>query len=140
LILRLIETLADDPAAVPSIEQDHTAFRLFHRAPPDDGMFDWKRPAAQVSAFIRAFDYHPLPSPWGHPMTVLNGRHVGVLGALRTHRRTNSPPGTIEAAPDRSVYVACSDEWLRIRRMVIDGRVVLAGTSVDSRSAEGAPA
>jgi methionyl-tRNA formyltransferase len=58
---------------VPAIEQDHATFRFFHRSPPDEGSFDWNRPATRVSAFIRAFDYHPLPSPWGYATTFLKG-------------------------------------------------------------------
>lgn len=136
LILDLVEALGRDPASVPSIQQDPAAIRYFRRDElPGDGRFTWAQPAQHVTDFIRAFDYYPLSSPWGHPRARVAGSEVGVIGASRAYRRTDALPGTVEPSDDGAVLVACGDEWVRIRRLSRDGHIRDAVSILDTSNA-----
>src|SRR5262245_19991231 len=74
LVLRLLEVAAEDPSAIPSIAQDLTKREYFGREVPEGGKLSWESPARRIVDFVRACDYLPFPSPWGHPRTSLDGR------------------------------------------------------------------
>ena len=54
---------------------------LYGRDVPYDGRVPWMLSARSVTAFIRACNYAPLPSPWGLPRAVVNGFFALNLGA-----------------------------------------------------------
>ncbi len=126
MAMRLVEQAAEDPAGIPVIEQDPARFHYYDAQPPRDRAVSWDRPAVEVSRIIRAFDYHPLHSPWGYVEADLAGRRVGVTGVVRTDQTADRPPGSIEALDSGSVRVACTDEWVEIRRVHVDGRTINA--------------
>ncbi|MDH3592638.1 MAG: formyltransferase family protein [Planctomycetota bacterium] len=119
----LVNKLLADAAAgtIPRIKQDLSERRLFLRKDvPNGGRLDWSEPAAQVDAQIRASDYYPMPSPWGHPVAAVDGNEVRIAKAARTGRPTTAEPGTVQASDD-GVFVAAADEWLEIKRVQVDG-------------------
>ena len=84
LVLRLLEVAAEDPSLIPSIAQDLTKREYFGREIPEGGRLSWESPARRVVDFVRACDYLPFPSPWGHPRTSLDGRAIGIAKAQLT--------------------------------------------------------
>ena len=124
LLLQLITTAAADPAAIPVRAQDPSLRRYHGREVPNDGYIDWSRSALEVTRFVRACDYGPLPSPWGSPLAQFGRRAIGVVAASRTGRACVEPPGTVERTADGSPMVATRDEWVRVDRVRVDGRVV----------------
>jgi len=121
LVMRLLETAARHPDAIPRIEQDLALRRVFGREIPEGGCLDWARPAARIVNFVRACDYHPLPSPWGHPRTRWGDRDIGIARASRTGRRADGPPGKVGEPSGPDIDVACEDEWILVRLLVVDG-------------------
>jgi UDP-4-amino-4-deoxy-L-arabinose formyltransferase/UDP-glucuronic acid dehydrogenase (UDP-4-keto-hexauronic acid decarboxylating) len=121
LLVRLVEAAADDPASIPATPQDPSRRRYFGRSAPNDGRIVWSKPAREVVDFVRACDYLPFPSPWGHPRASLRGRGLELLKAARTHRATAAEPGTVGEARDGAVEVAAGDEWIVLRRVRLDG-------------------
>ena len=118
----LVGRLLDDAAKgrIPKHPQDLARRRVFKRRDvPHGGRIDWSLPASEIDAFVRAADYYPMPSPWGHPAAELRGRPVEVAKVERTGRRADAPPGTVAG-----VEVATGDEWLRLRRLRALGRYV----------------
>jgi methionyl-tRNA formyltransferase len=71
LVLRLMEAASIDPAAIPLTPQDLTKREYFGREIPHDGKLLWSLPARKIVNFVRACDFFPFPSPWGHPQTIL---------------------------------------------------------------------
>lgn len=123
LLVQLITTAAADPGAIPAREQE-VALRRYHgREVPNGGVIDWSRSACEVTRFVRACDYGPLPSPWGSPLTRLGSQSVGIVAASRTGRGCAAPPGTIGRMADGSPMVATADEWVRIDRVRLEGRL-----------------
>jgi UDP-4-amino-4-deoxy-L-arabinose formyltransferase/UDP-glucuronic acid dehydrogenase (UDP-4-keto-hexauronic acid decarboxylating) len=124
--LLLVEQLLDDAAAgreLPSREQDLSRRRYFGREVPQEGKVDWSRPAAEIAAFVRACDYFPFPSPWGHPTARLDGREVSILKARPTGDEASADPGTVGEVGDGAAAVAAADEWLSVQRVSLDGEV-----------------
>ncbi|MFI5402339.1 MAG: methionyl-tRNA formyltransferase, partial [Planctomycetota bacterium] len=118
LVARLLADAAK--GQIPKLAQDLTRRRVFKRREvPHGGRIDWSLPAKEIDAFVRAADFYPMPSPWGHPAAELKGRAVEVAKVERTGRVAGEQPGTVYG-----VEVASGDEWLRLRRLRVDGRYV----------------
>ena len=126
LVFALLEAAAQDPSSVPAEPQvgERTVYR--RRDVPQEGRIDWSLPARRVHDFVRACDFGPFPSPWGHPAARLGGREVGLARTVRTGRACSEPPGTIGEHADDAAMVATGDEWLAVRSVVVEGRPVAA--------------
>ncbi len=114
LVETLLEDLYRDPASVPRIPQDLSKRRCFSRRPPNGGWLDWNRSAQQVVNQIRAADYSPFPSPWGHPVSLCDRESIGFVRATATVVSTGRPPGTVGSPTDRGVLVAAADSWVDV--------------------------
>lgn len=126
LLLELLEVASRAPSEIPLTPQDPADREFFGREIPQDGIVDWTRPAKDVFNFIRASDYAPFPSPWGTPRAMLDGGQIGILKAALTNRSTSSAAGAVHITDQGQVLVACTDEWIEIRKVLLDGRVMSA--------------
>jgi methionyl-tRNA formyltransferase len=124
LIERLLQTAATSPSDIPAQPQDLTRRRYRGREIPHAGMVEWARPARDVVNFVRACDYLPFASPWGHPKACLDGQEVALLKAELTGLRSDEAPGTIGELRGRGVLVSARYEWVLVRRLLSEGRVV----------------
>jgi methionyl-tRNA formyltransferase len=120
LIERLLERVEADKA-IPRHPQDLRRRVLFGARPPREGRLSWSDPSRRIVDFVRASDYRPFPSPWGHPTTMLDGVPIGVVQASRTSRTSRAQPGTITAGREGSVLVATNDLWVAVERVQVDG-------------------
>lgn len=112
LIEKLVETALTSPAEIPRVDQDRSRRHYFPAGPPAGGLVDWSRPAAEIERFVRAADYGPYPSPWGHPTGVLEGRRVGIARVRRTREPAPGPPGALHEMTDAGALVSTVDELL----------------------------
>jgi methionyl-tRNA formyltransferase len=126
LIVELLATAATNPDAIPRLQQDLTKRRYFGKQVPEEGRLSWRRPAREIVNFVRACDYWPYRSPWGHPKASLGGREIAIAKAARTYRQSDSAPGTVGPTDESGVLVAAGDEWVSVRRVIIDGRSLSA--------------
>jgi amino acid adenylation domain-containing protein len=117
LVLRLLDVAAQNPSAIPSIAQDLTEREYFGREVPEGGRLSWESSARRVIDFVRACDYLPFPSPWGHPRTSLDGKDIGIAKVQFTGIPVDEPAGTVGAAVESAVEVACEDEWILVREV-----------------------
>lgn len=117
--LALVARLLEDAAAgtIPAIQQDLDRRRYFDRKPPYEGRLPWSLPARTVTDLVRAADYRPFPSPWGHPATRLDGQRLRVVEARRTGERSDAPAGTVGRVDERGALVAAADEWVLMTRV-----------------------
>jgi methionyl-tRNA formyltransferase len=81
----------------------------------DDARVEWSTPAAQVERVIRAYD--PRPGAW----TTLRGVELRLFGA-RPAPSAHGAPGTILAAEDGGIVVACGSAAVRIADVHPAGR------------------
>lgn len=126
LLTRLLEDAATEPASIRAMPQSNRKRTYFSRQPPNDGAVSWGWGARQVVDFVRACDYLPLSSPWGHPRARLGDREILLLRAARTHASADADPGTVASINERGALVASGDEWIRLDRVEIGGKVVRA--------------
>ncbi|MEN3310912.1 MAG: methionyl-tRNA formyltransferase, partial [Actinomycetota bacterium] len=122
LLLRLATVATEDARLIPREEQDLSRRRYFSAGPPSDGRVDWARPAAAILRFVRAADYAPFDSPWGHPHAQLAGVSVGIAKAVATGVTAAQPPGTVVELNTSGAVVATGDELILIQRLWLDGR------------------
>jgi methionyl-tRNA formyltransferase len=120
LVAELLHAAVSDRGAIPRIDQDVRRRRYFGAGPPHGGRIDWRAPAREVVAFVRATDYHPFPSPWPAPATACGDRSFGVAKAKLTGKAVTAAPGTIGAVSGTAVNVAAGDEWVMVERVRVD--------------------
>ena len=128
LVLRLMETASIDPATIPLTSQDLTKREYFGHEVPYEGRLIWSLPAREIINFVRACDFFPFPSPWGHPRTVLEtmsgAQEIGVVKACLTGERCDGSPGTVAEFVGPGVKIACGDEWIIVNKLKVEGRYV----------------
>ena len=122
LISRLLEDARRDATSVPAIAQDLSRRRYYHRDPPQRGALVWARPAHEIARFVRACDYSPFASPWGHPRALLGEAEISVIKASPTQRACDMPPGTVGSrGANDAIPVATSDNWLLVHALEVGG-------------------
>ncbi len=105
--------------AIPHLPQPDGIRRYYGKEVPHEGRLLWTESAGRVVNFVRACDYVPFPSPWGHPRAYLAGRELSVLKAARTGERSDAPAGTVGRQVGSDVLVAARDEWVRLSRVQV---------------------
>jgi methionyl-tRNA formyltransferase len=126
LIAELLTALAEDQASIPEVPQDLGRRHYYGKEVPNAGQLDWSWPARQVVNFVRACDYLPFESPWGHPTARLERRELFIVNATRTGERSFQRPGTVGQVVGGAAMVATADEWVLVHRVLSMGRVVEA--------------
>ncbi len=121
LVARLVETAASAPETIPRFAQRREQREYFGAGVPDEGRIAWHRPAAQLADFVRACDYEPFVSPWGHPRTVLRGSMLEVLKAAAEPGASTEAPGTVVSVAEGRAHVATGDGVLALQRVRVDG-------------------
>lgn len=122
LLLRLATVAAANARLIPREQQDLGRRKYFSAGPPADGRIDWAQPADAILRFVRAADYAPFDSPWGHPRAQLAGTSVGVAKAVATGVAAAEPPGTVVELNDSGAVLATADELIVVQRLWLDGR------------------
>ena len=122
LLVELLKTAASEPAAIPAIAQDLTQRRYFGKDVPAGGWIVWSRSARDIANFVRACDYLPFHSPWGHARGRLDGREVPILNATPLDELTTAPPGTIGERFGQGNKVAAGDRWVAVQRLFCEGQ------------------
>lgn len=127
LIDRLLDTATRNPTAIPAHTQDTSMRRLFKGSDiPNSGRIKWSNNAREITAFVRAADYGPLPSPWGSPQTRLEEIDLGVVKARMTGEPADAAPGQVLFAAGDEVCVAARDEIVAVQQIKIGDRTCSA--------------
>jgi methionyl-tRNA formyltransferase len=131
LILRLATVASDDPRAIPRVQQDLRRRTYFSSGPPADGRIDWAQPANSILRFVRAADYAPFRSPWGHPQARFAGQDVGIAKATETGIAAEDRPGAVVEANESGAVVATGDQLILVQRLWSDGRYLKPAELLD---------
>jgi methionyl-tRNA formyltransferase len=126
LILRLLEVAAANPAQIPLQPQSLAKREYFGRGVPQQGWVSWFWPARKVVDFVRACDFFPFHSPWGHPRTRLGMQEFSIAKARQTGLTSDAPPGTVGKAGDSGAEVASQDQWVLVSKLLLAGKVLSA--------------
>lgn len=121
LLTRLLQTLSVNPQQVPRLAQDFSRRRYFGREKPFGGRVPATMTAAELLRFVRASDYSPFASPWGHPVVTVNGREIGLVSLRATGVAATSPAGAV-ICRDGEVWLAAADEWVALKRVSEAGK------------------
>jgi methionyl-tRNA formyltransferase len=122
LVLRLLQDAAC--GALKLTSQDLRRRRYFGRDVPHHGRVSWQEPARRIYDFVRACDYAPFASPWGHPVTRVRDRAFAIARSEIAGSSDLAAPGTVGKVDDAGALVACGDGWLRLRRLLLDDRPI----------------
>lgn len=126
MVRQLLEMAATDPASIPSTPQDPATLEFFGRKPPSDLWLRWGAPARDILRCVRACDFLPFSSPWGHPRAQWMGREIEIARASPSGRSCHALAGSIGQRIGPGVEVATADEWILAHTIVSDQRYVEA--------------
>jgi len=124
MVSRLLETLDANPASLPQIPQDVSQRRYFGSEIPHRSRMNWSLPAQRLVNFVRACDFYPFLSPWGHPLVRKGECEFGIAKAARTGSPAEARPGTVGLIDGSSIAVACADEWICVRKVYLQNKLV----------------
>jgi methionyl-tRNA formyltransferase len=124
LLLKVLESASINPEAIPRVRQELSHRHYFGRSIPHGGCLSWERSASEIVNFVRACDYSPYRSPWGHPKVRWEEREIEILKAVLTRLPCDSAPGTVRQCNESGALVASGDEWVSIRQLKMDGHCV----------------
>jgi methionyl-tRNA formyltransferase len=120
--LGLIEAGADREVPQPSVGVTYAG-----KIDKAEATIDWRQDALEIWRQVRAFN------PWPMAQTRLHGAQLRVWEAEMSESPANAPygatdgvPGTVLAATQRGIDVACGRGVLRILRLQLAGRKPLA--------------
>jgi methionyl-tRNA formyltransferase len=117
----LAEASTSDRTAIPAHEQPQSQRRYLRGGPPGAGFIPWAESAARVDALVRACTFDPFPSPWGTPVTSVDGARLSIRRVSRTRVPAEKAPGTIGDCVESGVRVAASDEWVLVEELEVEG-------------------
>jgi methionyl-tRNA formyltransferase len=132
LMLKLLETASTRPDELPLEPQDLSRRDYFGSSIPQNGWLSWLAPAENIVNFVRACDYFPFRSPWGHPATKLGKRELSVVKASRTRLPADAAPGTVGQLYDTGALVAAADEWVLVKKLKIGSQYLAATDALKS--------
>lgn len=124
LIQKLLEIAENDPTEIPARPQD-LLNRKFYRSTeiPGNGFLNWKQPAENIDAFVRACDYFPFTSTWGYPKTSDGYREISIAKTSVSPNLCIAEPGTV-CFFEKGPAVATSKSWLIIDRCYSSGEYI----------------
>ncbi len=100
--------------------QDDALATYANKLEKTEAEMDWQLPAAVLDRRVRAFN--PFPICFSH----LDGQRVKVWTTVPENNRQTAEPGTILAAGDDGLLVACGEGALRLKRLQLPGGKPLA--------------
>jgi natural product biosynthesis luciferase-like monooxygenase protein len=99
--------------------EQRTYFGAFKR-PAALGSIDWRRPAAEIDALVRALDFGGYANPLALPKASVNGRPFLVTELVTLDERSGEEPGTIVGVDDQGIRVATGTSDVRLTRVARD--------------------
>lgn len=120
----LTELVTGEPS-IPRRCQDFTSRRYFGKEAPNAGQLDWNWSARDIVNHVRASDYSPFSSPWGTPESWLMADPFGITKATLTREDHGGvETGMIGSSTEKGVLVAASDDWVEVRKLLVDDLAV----------------
>jgi methionyl-tRNA formyltransferase len=113
---RLIVSTLDGLVAgtIQAVPQPQEGVTYAHKLGKEEGVLDWRRPAAELERKVRAF--HPWPGTWFEG----SGERIKVLAASLA--LAGGAPGTVIVGPDGFPIIACSLGGLKLLKLQRAGK------------------
>ena len=114
----LVKTLRDiESGTAPRTPQDHTRASYVKMLDKSISPIDWNRKPREIVKHIYGLQ------PWPVATMELEGKTFRVFGAAYTERRTQKAPGSVVAAGEEGITMACADgECLIITELQAPGK------------------
>jgi methionyl-tRNA formyltransferase len=111
---------------LPRVSQDLNKRQYYGRGLPHNGQLIWSLPAQQALNFVRACDFSPFLSPWGHPQTRKGNLEIQIVKATPTGLPAGSAPGTVGWLESCGLVIACGDEWISVTKVKVQDKFMNA--------------
>jgi methionyl-tRNA formyltransferase len=100
--------------SIEAVPQPEEGVTYAHKLGKEEGLLDWRRPAAELERKVRAFH------PWPGTSFELNGERIKVLEA--TLALAGGTPGTVAIGRDGFPLVACGVGALKLVKLQRPGK------------------
>jgi natural product biosynthesis luciferase-like monooxygenase protein len=112
----LVELLGRGVARPAHQDLSRRSYYARHRRPPAACLLRWDRPAAELSALVRALSLGDHPNPMGTPKALIGSEPVAV-GQLEVHAPSGEAAGTVTRIDERELRVAAADGDVALRAL-----------------------
>ncbi|MDN0200046.1 amino acid adenylation domain-containing protein [Streptomyces sp. S.PNR 29] len=85
--------------------------------PPRAGLYDWRQPAADLDALVRATSFGRRPNGFGIPLVALGDTLIAVRAVEILDRPSPAEPGTLVDAAAEALTVATGDRDVRLTHL-----------------------
>ena len=114
--------------AVRPYEQGHNEATYCAQRVRADGLIDWKMPAVEIDAFIRAQDY-----PYPRAFFKLQNKIVKIVKHEPDHRVIYGSVGQVFEVRDKYVTICCGKSTsIRLIELEVDEKIILSKNLLDS--------
>ena len=103
---------------IEPVPQPDDGVTYAHKLGKEEGVLDWRRPAAELERKVRAF--HPWPGTWFEAPQENGGERIKVLAAGLA--LASGAPGTLSLARDGFPVVACGVGGLKLLKLQRPGK------------------
>lgn len=127
--------------SIEPVPQPEEGVTYAHKLGKEEGVLDWRRPAAELERKVRAFD--PWPGTWFEAPAEAGGERIKVLAAGLA--LASGLPGTVTVARDGFPVVACGVGGLKLLKLQRPGKsaqsadAFLRGFAFDAASVLASP-
>ena len=104
--------------SIEAVPQPEEGVTYAHKLGKEEGLLDWRRPAAELERKVRAFH------PWPGTSFELNGERIKVLEA--TLALVGGTPGTVAIGRDGFPLIACGSGGLKLVKLQRPGKAAQA--------------
>lgn len=104
--------------SIEPVAQPEEGVTYAHKLGKEEGVLDWRRPAAELERKVRALD--PWPGTWFDAPPEAGGERIKVLGAGLA--LASGLPGTVTVARDGFPVVACGVGGLKLLKLQRPGK------------------
>ncbi len=115
---QLLDALTDDTCQPTPQDLTQRTYHAKYAGLPDAGLFDWRRPAADLDAAVRATAFGRRRNELGSVLVVVGDTLLAITGAEVTQQRSSTPPGTAIEASEDALVVATGDWNVRLTSLV----------------------
>lgn len=103
---------SENYSATPQIGEATHAPKIFK----ETGLIDWNKSCIEINNLIRGLN--PFPTAW----FVHEDKSIKIFKALPEQQKLEEQPGTIVSDPKSGAKIACSDGWLQLLEIQMEGK------------------
>lgn len=121
----LVDDLSNGKAVAKKQNLEERTFFPRFKRPANGGVISWNKPAAEISALVRALNFGNHPNPLGVPKFAVENDLFIVSELEILDTKAESAPGTVNEIGENFLRISAADKQINLRKILsLDGQSV----------------